>query len=195
MLAFFFCEKSLGFQQVGPLTGLEVERKPTFSSPDYVLEFLQMNTWMIKETRSQPAPLEPPRERKKVQTCFLLLIQVTHHSKIDGDIAQTTLDVTNTSCRLDMHQKTLAELDKEVKKVNDLITNSENEISRRTILIERKQGLINFLNKQLEQMISELGVRPQGRERPLGLISMPGHSRNFLCSETNSRRTHAFLSR
>ncbi|XP_033294563.1 coiled-coil domain-containing protein 40 [Orcinus orca] len=87
---------------------------------------------------------------------------VTHHSKIDGDIAQTTLDVTNTSCRLDMHQKTLAELDKEVKKVNDLITNSENEISRRTILIERKQGLINFLNKQLEQMISELGGEEVG---------------------------------
>ncbi|XP_007185869.2 coiled-coil domain-containing protein 40 [Balaenoptera acutorostrata] len=87
---------------------------------------------------------------------------VTHHSKIDGDIAQTTLDITNTSCRLDMHQKTLAELDKEVKKVNDLITNSENEISRRTILIERKQGLINFLNKQLEQMISELGGEEVG---------------------------------
>uniref|UniRef100_A0A8C9E913 Coiled-coil domain 40 molecular ruler complex subunit n=1 Tax=Phocoena sinus TaxID=42100 RepID=A0A8C9E913_PHOSS len=87
---------------------------------------------------------------------------VTHHSKIDGDIAQTTLDITNTSCRLDTHQKTLAELDKEVKKVNDLIANSENEISRRTILIERKQGLINFLNKQLEQMISELGGEEVG---------------------------------
>lgn len=53
---------------------------------------------------------------------------MTHLSKIDGDIAKTTLDITNTSCRLDMHQKTLAELDQEVKKVNVLITNSENEI-------------------------------------------------------------------
>ncbi|KAI4533822.1 hypothetical protein MG293_016841 [Ovis ammon polii] len=87
---------------------------------------------------------------------------VTHLSKIDGDIAQATLDVTNTNCRLDMHQKTLAELDKEVKKVSDLITNSENEISRRTILIERKQGLINFFNKQLEQMVSELGGEEVG---------------------------------
>ncbi|XP_027968124.1 coiled-coil domain-containing protein 40 isoform X2 [Eumetopias jubatus] len=87
---------------------------------------------------------------------------VTHLSKIDGDIAQTTLDITNTNCRLDMHQKTLVELDKEVKKVNDLITNSENEISRRTILIERKQGLINFFNKQLEQMVSELGGEEVG---------------------------------
>ncbi|XP_057572069.1 coiled-coil domain-containing protein 40 [Hippopotamus amphibius kiboko] len=87
---------------------------------------------------------------------------VTHLSKTDGDIAQATLDITNTNCRLDMHQKTLAELDKEVKKVNDLITNSENEISRRTILIERKQGLINFLNKQLEQTVSELGGEEVG---------------------------------
>nr|KAF6455148.1 coiled-coil domain containing 40 [Rousettus aegyptiacus] len=87
---------------------------------------------------------------------------VTHLSKIDGDIAQTTLDITNTSCRLNMHQKTLGELDKEVKKVNELITNSENEISRRMTLIERKQGLINFLNKQLEQMLSELGGEEVG---------------------------------
>lgn len=110
-------------------------------------------------------------------------IQVTHLSKTDGNVAQTTLDITNTNCRLDAHQKTLAELDKEVKKVNDLITNSENEISRRTILIERKQGLINFFNKQLEQMVSELGVRARGgRGRPCS-VSVPGRLRNSLGSE------------
>nr|XP_019591184.1 PREDICTED: coiled-coil domain-containing protein 40 isoform X1 [Rhinolophus sinicus] len=87
---------------------------------------------------------------------------VTHLSKINGDIAQATLDITNTTCRLGMHQKMLAELDKDVQKVNDLITNSENEISRRMVLIERKQGLINFFNKQLEQMVSELGGEELG---------------------------------
>lgn len=84
---------------------------------------------------------------------------MTHLSKLDGDIAQATLDITNTSCKVDMHKKTLAELDKEVKRLNDLITNSESEIVRRTILIERKQSLINFFNKQLEQIVSVLGVR------------------------------------
>ena len=133
--------------------------------------------------------MEPLRKSKKVQTCFLLLIQVTHLSKIDGDIAQTTLDITNTNCRLDMHQKVLAELDKEVKKVNDLITNRENEISRRTILIERKQGLINFFNKQLEQMVSELGVGPRDQKRSLGLIYVPGHFRYCICSGMDSCRT------
>ncbi|EDL34688.1 coiled-coil domain-containing protein 40 isoform 1 [Mus musculus] len=87
---------------------------------------------------------------------------VTHLSKIDGDIAQATLDITNTNCKIDMHKKTLAEMDKEVKRFNDLITNSESEIARRTILIERKQSLINFFNKQLEQMVSELGGEEAG---------------------------------
>ncbi|CAH6776510.1 Ccdc40 [Phodopus roborovskii] len=87
---------------------------------------------------------------------------VTHLSKIDGDIAQATLDITNTSCKVDMHKKTLVELDKDVKRLNDLITNSESEIVRRTILIERKQSLINFFNKQLEQMVSVLGGEEVG---------------------------------
>ncbi|XP_005070245.1 coiled-coil domain-containing protein 40 isoform X2 [Mesocricetus auratus] len=87
---------------------------------------------------------------------------VTHLSKLDGDIAQATLDITNTSCKVDMHKKTLAEMDKEVKRLNDLITNSESEIARRTILIERKQSLINFFNKQLEQMVSVLGGEEVG---------------------------------
>lgn len=87
---------------------------------------------------------------------------VTHLSKIDSDIAQATLDITNTSCKVDMHKKTLAELDKEVKRLNDLITNSESEIVRRTILIERKQSLINLFNKQLEQIVSMLGGEEAG---------------------------------
>ncbi|XP_007645424.1 coiled-coil domain-containing protein 40 isoform X3 [Cricetulus griseus] len=87
---------------------------------------------------------------------------VTHLSKLDGDIAQATLDITNTNCKVDMHKATLAEMDKEVKRLNDLITNSESEIARRTILIERKQSLINFFNKQLEQMVSVLGGEEAG---------------------------------
>ncbi|XP_059527683.1 coiled-coil domain-containing protein 40 [Myotis daubentonii] len=87
---------------------------------------------------------------------------VTHLSKIDGDIAQATLDITHTNCRADMHREALAELDKEVQKVNELIGNSESETTRRTILIERKQGLINTLNRELEQMVSEIGGEELG---------------------------------
>lgn len=87
---------------------------------------------------------------------------VTHLSKIDGDIAQATLDITNTNAKVEMHKKTLLDLDKEVMRFNELITNSESEIVRRTILIERKQSLINFFNKQLEQMVSVLGGEEAG---------------------------------
>lgn len=125
-----------------------------------------MNLPMIQDMVGQPAQMEPPRKNKTFRHASFLLIQVTHLSKINGDIAQATLDITKTTCRLDMHRKMLAELDKDMQKVNDLITNSENEISRRMVLIERKQGLINFFNKQLEQMVSELGVRPRGQGTP-----------------------------
>nr|KAF6295263.1 coiled-coil domain containing 40 [Myotis myotis] len=87
---------------------------------------------------------------------------VTHLSKIDGDIAQATLDITHTNCRADTHREALAELDREVQKANELIGNSESEITRRTILIERKQGIINTLNKELEQMVSEIGGEELG---------------------------------
>uniref|UniRef100_A0A8C5UQU2 Coiled-coil domain 40 molecular ruler complex subunit n=1 Tax=Microcebus murinus TaxID=30608 RepID=A0A8C5UQU2_MICMU len=96
---------------------------------------------------------------------------VTHLSKIDGDIAQATLNITNTTCRLEMHQRTLDEMDKEVRGLNELISNSESEISRRTILIERKQSLINFLNKQLEQMVAEPG-RPGARGEEVGPLEL-----------------------
>ncbi|KAF6092778.1 coiled-coil domain containing 40 [Phyllostomus discolor] len=87
---------------------------------------------------------------------------VTHLSKIDGDIAQATLDITNAACRLEAHRAALAELDAEVKRVGELISTSESEVCRRTTLIERKQSLINALSKELEQMVSELGGEELG---------------------------------
>ncbi|XP_044530265.1 coiled-coil domain-containing protein 40 [Gracilinanus agilis] len=87
---------------------------------------------------------------------------VTHLSKIDGEIAQTALNITNTNIRKEAYQTTLTELDKEVEKINELINNSESEIARRTILIERKQGLINVFNKRVDQIISELGGEELG---------------------------------
>ncbi|XP_068932191.1 coiled-coil domain-containing protein 40 [Petaurus breviceps papuanus] len=105
---------------------------------------------------------------------------VTHLSKIDGDIAQTALNITNTNIRREEYQATLTELDKEVEKINELITNSESEIARRTILIERKQGLINVFNKRVDQIISELG----GEE--LGPVELEIRRLNKLIDEYNT---------
>ncbi|XP_031821446.1 coiled-coil domain-containing protein 40 [Sarcophilus harrisii] len=87
---------------------------------------------------------------------------ITQLSKIDGDIAQTALNITNTNIRKEQHKDTLKKLDKEVEKINDLITSSENEIARRTTLIERKQGLINVFNKRVDQIINDLGGEELG---------------------------------
>ncbi|XP_036612258.1 coiled-coil domain-containing protein 40 [Trichosurus vulpecula] len=105
---------------------------------------------------------------------------VTHLSKLDGDIAQTALNITNTNIRKEEHQATLAELDEEVEKINELISNSESEIARRTILIERKQGLINVFNKRVDQIISELG----GEE--LGPVELEIRRLNKLIDEYNT---------
>ncbi|XP_028912869.1 coiled-coil domain-containing protein 40 isoform X2 [Ornithorhynchus anatinus] len=87
---------------------------------------------------------------------------VTHLSKIGGDIAQATLGTTQTCGRVATLRKSLMEVEKETKRVNDLITNSENEISRRNLLIARKQGIINLYNKKVEAIISQLGGEELG---------------------------------
>ncbi|XP_032653097.1 coiled-coil domain-containing protein 40 isoform X2 [Chelonoidis abingdonii] len=85
-----------------------------------------------------------------------------HFSKVENDTAQVILDTTHTNCRLAMLQKTFSELDKEMKNINDLINHSENEIAKRNLLIERKQGVINLFNKKMEMMISQLGGQELG---------------------------------
>ncbi|XP_053903334.1 coiled-coil domain-containing protein 40 isoform X2 [Malaclemys terrapin pileata] len=85
-----------------------------------------------------------------------------HFSKVENDTAQVILDTTHTNCRLSMLQKTFSELDKEMKNINDLINRSENEIAKRNLLIEHKQGVVNLFNKKMEMMISQLGGQELG---------------------------------
>ncbi|XP_054833300.1 coiled-coil domain-containing protein 40 [Eublepharis macularius] len=83
-------------------------------------------------------------------------------TKIENDTAQTSLDLTNTNCRLNRLQKNLAELNKEMDDMNGQINHSESEIARHNLLIGRKQGIINLHNKKLETMISQLGGQELG---------------------------------
>ncbi|XP_066468954.1 coiled-coil domain-containing protein 40 [Tiliqua scincoides] len=82
--------------------------------------------------------------------------------KVENDTAQAALDITNTSCSLNMLEKTLSELDKEMDDMNNQINHSETEIAKRNLLIGRKQGVINLFNKKLEIMISQLGGQELG---------------------------------
>lgn len=81
-----------------------------------------------------------------------------HFSKIENDMAQVILNATHTSCRLMLLQKTLCELDKEIKKVHDLISHSESEIAKGTIQMENKQVLLSQYKRRLEEILSQQGV-------------------------------------
>ncbi|NXW38156.1 CCD40 protein, partial [Phaetusa simplex] len=85
-----------------------------------------------------------------------------HFSKVENDIAQVILNATHTNCRLTILQKTLCELDKEIKNVNDLISHSESEIAKCSLLIENKQGVISQYNKRLETFFSQQGGQELG---------------------------------
>ncbi|XP_038013126.1 coiled-coil domain-containing protein 40 isoform X2 [Motacilla alba alba] len=85
-----------------------------------------------------------------------------HFYKVENDVAQIILNATNTSCRLTVHQKTLREVDKEIKNVNEQITCQENEIAKSRILAERKGGIICLYNKKLEMLLSQQGGQELG---------------------------------
>jgi len=73
-------------------------------------------------------------------------------------MAEVILNATHTSCRLTILQKTLCELDKEIKNVHDLISRSESEIAKCSLLIENKRRVISQYNKRLEMVLSQQGV-------------------------------------
>ncbi|KFV19042.1 Coiled-coil domain-containing protein 40, partial [Tauraco erythrolophus] len=85
-----------------------------------------------------------------------------HFSKAENDMAQVVLNATHTNCRLTILQKTLCELDKEIKNVCDLISRSESEIAKCSALIENKQGVVSQYNRRLEMILSQQGGQELG---------------------------------
>ncbi|NXC37809.1 CCD40 protein, partial [Penelope pileata] len=85
-----------------------------------------------------------------------------HFSKVENDMTQVVLNATHASCRLTVLQKTLCELDKEIKNIHDLICRSQSEIAKCTLVIENKEGLIKQYNKKLEVLLSQQGGQELG---------------------------------
>ncbi|NXP59487.1 CCD40 protein, partial [Chloropsis cyanopogon] len=85
-----------------------------------------------------------------------------HFYKVENDVAQIILNATNTSCRLTVHQKTLCEVDKEIKNMNELIACQESEIAKCRLLTDRKGGIICLYNKKLETLLAQQGGRELG---------------------------------
>ncbi|NWR42238.1 CCD40 protein, partial [Regulus satrapa] len=85
-----------------------------------------------------------------------------HFYKVENDVAQIILNATNTGCRLTVHQKTLCEVDKEIKNMNELIACQENEIAKSRLLSDRKGGIICLYNKKLEMLLAQQGGQELG---------------------------------
>ncbi|NXO78070.1 CCD40 protein, partial [Sitta europaea] len=85
-----------------------------------------------------------------------------HFCKVENDVAQIILNVTNTSCRLTVHQKTLCEVDKDIKNMNELIACQENEIAKSRLLADKKGGIICLYNKKLEMLLAQQGGQELG---------------------------------
>ncbi|NXJ02983.1 CCD40 protein, partial [Psophia crepitans] len=80
-----------------------------------------------------------------------------HFSKAENDTAQVILNATHASGRLTVLQKTLCELDKEIKNIHDLISCRESEIAKCSVLTENKRAVISQYNKRLEMILSQQG--------------------------------------
>ncbi|NXY26866.1 CCD40 protein, partial [Atrichornis clamosus] len=85
-----------------------------------------------------------------------------HFYKVENDVAQIILNATNTNCRLTVHQKTLCEVDKDIKNMTDLISCQENEIEKCRLLADKKGGIICLYNKKLEMLLAQLGGQELG---------------------------------
>ncbi|KAM7088878.1 coiled-coil domain-containing protein 40 isoform 1-T2 [Ciconia maguari] len=85
-----------------------------------------------------------------------------HVSKVENDTAQVVLNATHTNCRLTILQKTLCELDKEIKNIHDLISCRESEIAKCSLLTENKRAVISQYNKRLEMILSQQGGQELG---------------------------------
>ncbi|XP_015501009.1 coiled-coil domain-containing protein 40 [Parus major] len=103
-----------------------------------------------------------------------------HFYKVENDVAQIILNATNTSCRLTVHQKTLCEVDKEIKNMNELITCQENEIAKSRLQADKKGGIICLYNKKLEMLLAQQG----GQE--LGPLEIEINQLNKQLEECNS---------
>ncbi|KFP80681.1 Coiled-coil domain-containing protein 40, partial [Acanthisitta chloris] len=80
-----------------------------------------------------------------------------HFSKVESDVLQAAMNATEASNRLTALNKTLCEVDKEVKNTHDLVISQENELKKCTVLAECKEVVINRCKKKLEMILAQQG--------------------------------------
>ncbi|CAB1344879.1 unnamed protein product [Coregonus sp. 'balchen'] len=83
-------------------------------------------------------------------------------SCLENEMAAVTLERSNVTLRLEGLARTLASLETEMSRRNQLLSASEARITKHVTVIERKQATINVYNKKIEQLIASTGHEDLG---------------------------------
>uniref|UniRef100_A0A4W5QVW7 Coiled-coil domain 40 molecular ruler complex subunit n=1 Tax=Hucho hucho TaxID=62062 RepID=A0A4W5QVW7_9TELE len=86
----------------------------------------------------------------------------TQLSRLENEMAAMTLEGSDVTLRLEGLARTLASLETEMSRRNELLSASEARITKRVTVIERKQATINVYNKKIEQLIASTGHEDLG---------------------------------
>ena len=86
------------------------------------------------------------------------MLQATNIARIENDISNNTLEGSNLRARIERLTETIQEYEEEIKLKNEIVTRCINETVKRNATIERKQGVIDQLNKKIDLMLSQSGV-------------------------------------
>ncbi len=77
--------------------------------------------------------------------------------KLDNEVAKAKLDGLQTKSENEALQRDITMFLNEISDRNNIISESEREIRKRMLKIEKKQNEIDLLNKRIEQMIEKAG--------------------------------------
>uniref|UniRef100_A0A8C7H1D4 Coiled-coil domain 40 molecular ruler complex subunit n=1 Tax=Oncorhynchus kisutch TaxID=8019 RepID=A0A8C7H1D4_ONCKI len=86
----------------------------------------------------------------------------TQLSRLENEKAAVTLESSDLTLRLEGLARTLASLETEMSRRNELLGASEARITKRVTVIERKQATINVYNKKIEQLVASTGHEDLG---------------------------------
>ncbi|XP_063312335.1 coiled-coil domain-containing protein 40 [Pelobates fuscus] len=151
---------------------IEKESQVKLALENQIMEKLQEKMTSDKATKYSSLLAEKLQKRK--------LDLDIEYSKLENDTAQVQLEINHSSSQIKALKRTLVELEKNIQSTTELISRSQNEISKRTIAIERKQTTINLFSKQIEATIAQIG----GIE--LGPLEIQVTSLNKQIDECNS---------
>ncbi|XP_035694889.1 coiled-coil domain-containing protein 40-like [Branchiostoma floridae] len=133
---------------------IEREYQEKVNLEDAIMEKMRSQLTMDKAALYTKKMTSKLRQRKKQLEAEV--------AKVENEISRDILEISYTTSRIKRLQKTMEELDEEIRMKNDMISKSEGEIIKRNAVIERKQGVIDQYNKRVDQLLTSTGGEELG---------------------------------